>query len=108
MPWLVRCGRSRKRSKVEKMNELLAGAVKGFMETAVWLAAAAGGAVAVLVMVVCVLLLTAVVGGAFNWCTTRLARRWKRKGKRPAGRWAEIIAEGVHDDGKEQDAGGEN
>lgn len=66
--------------------------VDGWTAAAEFMAALGGGACAVLLGIVAIALLLSVAGAIFDAVTKALARRWKKKGRRPAGRWAEIIA----------------
>lgn len=72
----------------------------GWEHTGAFLALFLGGLAAVLlgllVLAVCLLALVAVLSVLFDKITTAMARRWEKTGKRPAYRWAEIIAGGRH------------
>lgn len=86
--------------------------VMGWQATGNVLAAFLGGTVAVvlffLVMCLVLLALVAVLAILFDAITAAMAKRWEKVGRRPANRWAEIIARGsaVKNDRKqkEQDA----
>lgn len=70
----------------------------GWENTGAVLAAFFGGAAAVilalLVLAVVLLALVAAMSALFDRITGAMAKRWEKKGKRPASRWAEIIARG--------------
>lgn len=70
----------------------------GWENTGAVLAAFFGGAAAVLLalltMAVVLLALVAVLSILFDRITGAMAKHWEKKGKRPAYRWAEIIARG--------------
>ena len=72
----------------------------GWESTGAVLAAIFGGAAAVLLallaLAVVLLALVAVLGILFDRITGAMAKHWEKKGKRPAYRWAEIIARGRH------------
>lgn len=61
-------------------------------------AAILGGVCATMVFftvaAVVVLAVAALVAWAFDRITTAMAERWKKTGRRPAGRWADVIARG--------------
>lgn len=70
----------------------------GWENTGAVLAAFFGGAAAVLLallsLAVVLLALVAVLAFLFDRITGAMAKRWEKNGKRPAYRWAEIIARG--------------
>lgn len=70
----------------------------GWENTGAVLAAFFGGAVAVilalLVLAVVLLALVAALAVLFDKITGAMAKHWEKTGKRPAHRWAEIIAGG--------------
>lgn len=70
----------------------------GWENTGAVLAAFFGGATAVLLalltLAVVLLALVAVLSILFDRITGAMAKHWEKKGKRPAYRWAEIIARG--------------
>lgn len=66
--------------------------VAGWTAAAEFMAMLGGGVCAVFLGVVAIVLLLSVAGVIFDAATNTLARRWEKKGRRPAGRWAEIIA----------------
>lgn len=70
----------------------------GWESTGAVLAAFFGGATAVvlalLVLALVLLALVAVLAVLFDRITGAMAKRWEKTGKRPAYRWAEIIARG--------------
>lgn len=70
----------------------------GWENTGAVLAAFFGGAAAVLLalltLAVVLLALVAVLSILFDRITGAMAKRWEKKGKRPAYRWAEIIERG--------------
>ena len=72
----------------------------GWEHTGAFLALFLGGLAAVLlgllVLAVCLLALVAVLSVLFDKITAAMARNWEKTGKRPAYRWAEIIAGGRH------------
>ena len=72
----------------------------GWEHTGAFLALFLGGLAAVLlgllVLAVCLLALVAVLSVLFDRITAAMARHWEKTGKRPAYRWAEIIAGGRH------------
>lgn len=72
----------------------------GWENTGAVLAAFFGGAAAVLLalltLAVVLLALVAILSILFDRITGAMARRWEKTGKRPAYRWAEIIAGGRH------------
>lgn len=72
----------------------------GWEHTGAFMALFLGGLAAVLlgllVLAVCLLALVAVLSVLFDKITAAMARRWEKTGKRPAYRWAEIIAGGRH------------
>ena len=57
-----------------------------------------GGLVAILlglaVLAVCLLAMVAALSMLFDRITGAMAKRWEKTGRRPAARWAEIIARG--------------
>ncbi len=70
----------------------------GWTATAEFMAMLGGALCAVLLAAlllgIAMALLAAALGAAFDAVTNALARRWKKTGCRPAGRWAEIIEKG--------------
>lgn len=72
----------------------------GWENTGAVMAAFFGGAAAVLLsllaLAVVLLALVAVLAFLFDRITGAMAKRWEKTGKRPAYRWAEIIARGRH------------
>lgn len=70
----------------------------GWEHTGAFLALFLGGLAAVLlgllVLAVCLLALVAVLSILFDRITGAMAKHWEKTGKRPAYRWAEIIARG--------------
>lgn len=72
----------------------------GWEHTGAFLALFLGGAAAIvlglLVLALVLLALVAVLSVLFDRITGAMAKHWKKTGKRPAYRWAEIIAGGRH------------
>lgn len=72
----------------------------GWEHTGAFLALFLGGLAAVLlgllVLAVCLFALVAVLAVLFDRITGAMAKHWEKTGKRPAYRWAEIIAGGRH------------
>lgn len=66
--------------------------VAGWTAAAEFMATLGGGVCAVCLGIAALVLLLSVAGAIFDAATKALARRWKKKGRRPAGRWVEIIA----------------
>lgn len=70
----------------------------GWEHTGAFLALFLGGLAAVLLallaLAVVLLALVAVLSVMFDRITRAMAKHWEKKGKRPAYRWAEIIARG--------------
>lgn len=70
----------------------------GWEHTGAFLALFLGGLAAVLLallaLAVVLLALVAVLSVMFDRITRAMAKRWEKTGKRPAYRWAEIIARG--------------
>lgn len=72
--------------------------VMGWENTGAVLAAFFGGAAAVFLAIallaLVLLALVAALSVLFDRITGAMAKRWKKTGRRPAARWAEIIARG--------------
>lgn len=72
----------------------------GWEHTGAFLALFLGGLAAVLLallaLAVVLLALVAVLAVLFDRITRAMAKHWEKTGKRPAYRWAEIIAGGRH------------
>ena len=72
----------------------------GWTATTEFMALLCGGLCAVLlaalITALVLALLVCILGAAFDAATNARARRWEKKGRHPAGRWAEIIAKGKH------------
>lgn len=70
----------------------------GWENTGAVLAAFFGGAAAVFLafalLALVLLALVAVLAALFDRITGAMAKRWEKTGRRPAARWAEIIARG--------------
>lgn len=70
----------------------------GWENTGAVLAAFFGGAAAVflalMVLTLVLIAMVAVLAGLFDRITGAMAKRWEKTGRRPAARWAEIIARG--------------
>ena len=75
----------------------------GWEHTGAFLALFLGGLTAVLLallaLALVLLALVAVLAVLFDRITGAMAKRWEKTGKRPAYRWAEIIAGGRHREG---------
>lgn len=67
--------------------------IAGFGATAKVLAAICGSALALALLLLFLVLLAVLIGASFNAATAALARHWKKTGRPPRGRWAEIIME---------------
>lgn len=50
----------------------------------------------ILVAAVMVAVIGTLLAGAFDRITNRMADRWEKTGRKPHGRWAEVIAGGKH------------
>lgn len=72
--------------------------IMGWENTGAVLAAFFGGAAAVFLAAVflalVLLAMVAALAGLFDRITGAMAKRWEKTGRRPAARWAEIIARG--------------
>lgn len=72
----------------------------GWNNTSAILATFFGGAAAVFLalalLALSLLILVAVLAALFDRITGAMAKHWEKTGKRPAYRWAEIIAGGLH------------
>lgn len=72
----------------------------GWEHTGAFLALFLGGAAAALLallsLAAVLLILVAALSVLFDRITGAMAKRWEKTGKRPAYRWAEIIARGWH------------
>lgn len=76
--------------------------IMGWKNTGAVLAAFLGGAAAVFlaisVLAVVLLVLVVVLDVLFDRITEAMAKRWEKNGKKPAYRWAEIIAKWNHNE----------
>ena len=76
--------------------------VMGWENTGAVLAAFFGGAAAVflalMVLTLVLIAMVAVLAGLFDRITGAMAKRWEKTGRRPAARWAEIIARGLRNE----------
>ena len=70
--------------------------VMGWENTGAVLAAFFGGAAAVFLALLVLALVAGVLAVLFDRITGAMAKHWEKTGKRPAYRWAEIIAGGRH------------
>ena len=68
----------------------------GWENTGAVLAAFFGGAAAVFLALLVLALVAVVLAVLFDRITGAMAKHWEKTGKRPAYRWAEIIAGGRH------------
>lgn len=87
------------------MAALASAFASGFTATVGLLCMLAGAACALLLAAVALLLLVLVLQAVFDRGTDALAAAWRRRGKAPRWRWAQVIMEGTQKGGGEDGPG---